>query len=959
MQRLILTLFGGYEARLGSGPVLTLPTRKVEALLAYLALPPGQAHLRDKLAALLWGEVPDLQARASLRQALFSLRQALPGTEPARLRLDGQAVALNPAAIEVDVTTFETCLGEGTPEGLDTAARLYRGDLLAGLRVGEAPFEEWLLAERERLRELALEGLARLLAQQRKAGSTEAALQTALRLAALDPLQEAVHRTVMRLYAQLGRRAAALSQYQRCVGVLQQELGVEPEAATRQLHQEILQQRRVHPVTAELSPSTQPRRPALEPILATAFSAVPHVAALPDWLLAPTETPLIGRETELGRLRDAREVVRAGRGRLVTVVGEAGVGKSRLVAEFARESVGLGCPVLFGRAWELERILPFAPWVAALRDGGIGRESQVVESLSPVWRAELARLLPELADAEDRPPPQRQDHPLLFEAIGELLARLTDRQPLVVVLEDLHWADEMSLRFLAFLGRRLSPWRLLLVSTARAEELGDAPTLRRALEDLQREPHVESFTLDGLSEAGTLTLVQALSTGPASAPAAMAALGAKVWTLSRGNLFVAVETVRALQTAPPNVTPEDPPPLAPPVRWLVRRSLERLGEAGRQVVDLAAVLGREFEFALLQRATGLTGAETAAAIDEAVRRRVLRTTGERFDFGHDWVREVAASDVSPARRRVLHGRIAEALEAVYAADLDVHALALGLHYQAGEVWDRAVTHLRKAGAQAVGRSAYREATACFDRALAALAHVADGRARLEQGIDVRLELRRVLLALGEIERHAKNLEEAESLAAALGDGRRSARVALYRANHLYLMGDYRGSAQLAGRVVDAADAESLDLAIEGSLQTALAYHELAETGAAIDVLERTVSMLDGDRRHMRLGQPYVPFVRAASWLASSLASLGDFTRAMAYAGEALRVAEATGDPQNLAEALGALGEVHLQRWEPKRQLRRTSAPWASAETGTSERDSPASTGRSRWHTSGSGARQRP
>ena len=584
----------------------------------------------------------------------------------------------------------------------------------------------------------------------------------------------------------------------------------------------------------------------------------------------------------------------------------------------------------------------------------------MVESLSPVWRAELARLLPELADAGDRPPPQRGDHRLLFEAVGELLARLTDRQPLVVVLEDLHWADEMSLRLLAFLGRRLSPWRLLLVFTARAEELGDTPTLRRVLEDLEREPQVESLTLDRLSEADTLALVQALSSGPGGASAATAGLGAKVWTLSRGNPFVAVETVRALRTAPPNVTSEDPAPLAPRVRELVRRSLERLGEVGRQVVDLAAILGREFEFALLQRATGLTGAETAAAIDEAVRRRVLRTTGERFDFGHDWIREVAASDISPARRRVLHGRIAEALEAVYAADLDAHALALGLHYQAGEVWDRAVTHLRKAGAQAMGRAAYREAMACFDRALAALAR------HRRQSRDARAGHRRAPRAascaaarLARSSATATNLEEAESLAATLGDGRRSARVALYRANHLYLMGDYRGSAQLAGRVVDAADAESLDLAVEGSLQTALAYHDLAEYGAAIDVLERTVSMLDGDRRHMRLGQPYVPFVRAASWLASSLASLGEFDRAMAYAGEALRVAEATGDPPTLAEALDALGESHLQRWEPERRSRRTSAPWESAGPGISERGSPASTGRWRWRTNGSGARRRP
>ena len=578
----------------------------------------------------------------------------------------------------MDVSRFEHRLADGTPAALAEAVTLYQGDLLQGLAVEEPLFEEWLMLERERLREAALEGLARLLAHQRGAGSTEAALRTALRLAALDPLQEAVHRTVMRLYAQLGRRAAALSQYQRWVAVLQRELGVEPEAATQQLHQEILQQRRVPLVTAEPSPSvTQPRRPGLEPVRAAAFSTAPDGATLPDWLLAPTDTPLIGRETELGRLRDVCEAVRAGRGRLVAILGEAGVGKSRLVAELARESASLGCRVLFGRAWELERILPFAPWVAALRGGGIGRESQVIQALSPVWRAELARLFPEMVEPGDLSPPQRGDPRLLFEAVGELLARLTDRQPIVVVLEDLHWADEMSLRFLAFLGRRLSPWRFLLVSTARVEELGDAPTLRRALEDLAREPQVESLTLDRLSEAETLALVQAMSSRSPGATAATVRLEAKVWALSHGNPFVVVETVRALRTAPLSDTTDDLAPLAPRVRELVRRSLERLGEAGRQVVDLAAVLGREFEFALLQRATGLTGAETATAIDEAVRRQVLRTTGERFDLGHEWIREVAASDISPARRRVLHRRIAEGLEAVYAADLDSSGLGTG------------------------------------------------------------------------------------------------------------------------------------------------------------------------------------------------------------------------------------------------------------------------------------------
>ena len=278
MALISLALLGGFRARLDPGPALTLPTRKAQAVLAYLAVPLGQAHPRDKVAALLWGDRSEDQARKSLRQTLFILRKALADQTSAWLHLDGGALALNPAAVDVDVARFEHRVADGTSAALAEAVSLYQGDFLQGLAVEEPPFEEWLMLERERLRELALEGLARLLAHQRSAGSTEAALQTALRLAALDPLQEAVHRTVMRLYADLGRRAAALHQYQRCVAVLQKELGVEPEAATRQLHQEILQQRRVRPVAAEPTPSApEPRRPALEPVRAAAFSASPDV----------------------------------------------------------------------------------------------------------------------------------------------------------------------------------------------------------------------------------------------------------------------------------------------------------------------------------------------------------------------------------------------------------------------------------------------------------------------------------------------------------------------------------------------------------------------------------------------------------------------------------------------------------------------------------------------------------
>src|SRR5438046_3723417 len=152
MARLHLTLLGAFQGRVDAGPLITLPTRKSQALLAYLALSPGRSHGRDKLASLLWGDMADREARGGLRQALSALRKVV--TNPSLLRLDGDTVALDPASVDVDVVEFERGIAENA---LGHATELYRGDLLDGLAIREAPFEEWLLAERERLREMALE----------------------------------------------------------------------------------------------------------------------------------------------------------------------------------------------------------------------------------------------------------------------------------------------------------------------------------------------------------------------------------------------------------------------------------------------------------------------------------------------------------------------------------------------------------------------------------------------------------------------------------------------------------------------------------------------------------------------------------------------------------------------------------------------------------------------------------
>jgi DNA-binding SARP family transcriptional activator len=225
-----------------------VPTKKAKALLAYLALRPGQVHERDALAALLWGDTTDANARNSLRQTLFVLRTALRGICATTFRIESNTISTRPSAVGVDVLAFEQLASESTPLGLEQAVGLYRGELLEGFVVDEDPFEQWLMSERERLRELMLECLAKLLRHQDGSGMTGTAVRTAQRLLAMDPLQEAVHRVLMRLHARAGHREAALRQYEVCVGVLRRELQLAPELETRQLYERILAGRSALPI---------------------------------------------------------------------------------------------------------------------------------------------------------------------------------------------------------------------------------------------------------------------------------------------------------------------------------------------------------------------------------------------------------------------------------------------------------------------------------------------------------------------------------------------------------------------------------------------------------------------------------------------------------------------------------------------------------------------------------------
>ena len=936
MMRLSLTLLGDFQARIGPGPSLRLRTRKAQALLAFLAQPPGRPHSRDKLAALLWGDRPQGQARGRFRETLFALRRALAPTDPPCLALTGEALVLEATSLDVDAWTFERLAGSTDLAALAQAAALYRGEFLAGLDFRGTLFEDWLMAERERLRELALEALAKLLAQQRAAGDAEDALQTALRLIALDPLQEAVHRSLMRLYAELGRRGSALQQYQLCVAVLERELGVEPEEETRRLYQEIVTRPPAARSTARPDRAAEPRHDS---------SAGRAVA------------PLIGRDAEVERLRMALAESERGQGRVLAVLGEAGVGKSRLVAELIASAAPAGYAIMLGRCHESEQALPFAPWLDILKAARPLADAEWLAALAPALRRELGRLLVDfapgaVADAGTPAP----DYLMLFEAVSVLLAHVSGRQPLLVIVEDLHWADEMSAKLLGFIGRRLQASPALVLVTVRQEDLVDAAAVQAVLAELEAEPHAAVLALGPLSQHDTADLVRALARAE-SDDTTLARLSARAWQVSGGNPFVIVEAMRA--ASEPVVGGHDELPVPERVRSMIHRRLDRLDERARDLVAMAAAVGRDFEFGLLHRVSGFDEAGVAAAVEELIRRRVLHTVGDRLDFTHDRVREAAQDRILSSRRRGLHRRVAEALAELHADDLEPHRLALGLHCFEAEMWEPAVTHLRRAGTLALERYAKRDAVACFERALAALAHRPEDRSTLEQAFEIRIEMRPALNQLGEIQGVVKVLDEAARLAEGLDDDRRRGQVAAYLAVAHSLLGQLDESVASGERArAIALRLGDLKLRVVATGILGQAHNHRGAYARAVELATDNLATVPAEWVHETFGRFAPASIYDRVELARGLAELGRFAEAARYADEAVQLAEprahayslglahwATAAPalaqgawssararlERAIEALGAASAILTLPWTV------ASLAWALAELGE-ERD---------------------
>jgi DNA-binding SARP family transcriptional activator len=685
-------MLGGLQVERG-GDVVPIGPPRVRELLAYLLLERHGALSRAHLAFQLWPDSSEGQARTNLRQTLHQLRRLVPEAER-WLVVEGQDLRWLPeAAIESDVARFERQLAVVTAareaddvelerRALASAVQAYRGDLLPEL------YAPWVEPHRSRLHEAcarALERLAALLTRQRDDVGAIVAVQ---RLVRHEPLAEAPYRLLMELHERCGERAKALHAYHTLATLFRAELGVEPAAETRALHERLLR-----PAAAAAGAERE-------------AGPVGAAAGLP---------PMVGRLAELDLLRAAWRRAGAGQPQLVLLTGDAGIGKTRLVEAFVRGLRRGEGNVVGVRCYASESALAYAPVAALLRSDLL---RPAVGDLAPVWRRELVTLLPELQGEEPPPAADAWRRTRLYEAVARAFGSV---QPLLLYLDDLHWCDRDTLTWLHFLLRFDAHARLLVVATARGHELDANAALMAWLAALRDEGLVREIELPPLSFEETAALARGLGFQDLQ-PAELAALHAD----SEGNPLFVIELLRAGLPVRlgPAAAADGAPPLPPRLRTVIRARLARLSPATAELVGVAAAIGRSFDLDLLVRVSGHEEDAVVRGLDELWRRRIVREqSAGQYDFTHDKLREVAYEDLSLTRRQLLHRYAAEALEAQRTDAPDETSGRIALHYDRAGLRERAVAGYLRAGDVARRRYAEEEASSHYRRGLELLAEL--------------------------------------------------------------------------------------------------------------------------------------------------------------------------------------------------------------------------------------------
>ncbi len=683
-QGLRVYMFGTFEVFRGEEPVPESEwrTRRARQLLKLLITERPRPVANDRLIEHLWPESPPRAAPITLRSAVNALRNVLEPDRPHRgpssyILTQAPGYAFRPQRpLWLDVEVFERLLDRAEAAAdprraqalLEEALALYRDDYLI-----EDPYADWAKMERERLRERYLAGLLHLARIYAAQGHYQAAIRSCRLVLSRDEVQESAYQALMRYQAESGDSAAALLTYERCRSVLADELGADPSPATQELHQQILNGQIAPRPVAPGAPA-RARRPA------ASAEALPQHALLPTLDEASRPSRFVGREREMALLGGMLDRAMAGEGHTVLLAGELGVGKSRLAYQLLSQASDRGATVISAASQPLEQALPFAPLV-----DGIGRYLELLpdSSLRRLSRhalAQLAQLLPGLADrlalestgGEGALPPQEYRQRMLDSFIGFLVG-LAELRPLVLFLDDVHWADVDTLTVVNRLARRIDAHPILLLLAYREGELVENPALRALVQGLGRNLGVTQLSVERLSPEAVRVLVQEL---PLPSDAVAEELTRALYTATQGNALFVTEALNALRDGGPQGRSGqeilrswqevdrqlETLSRSQRVQSIVRERMDRLPPAALEVLRLAAVIGRDFSLEILEEAFEGDPAEGLEILLQ--RRFLLERLDERLDFVHQVVRQVAYAELNALQRRRLHRRVAQALVAL-------------------------------------------------------------------------------------------------------------------------------------------------------------------------------------------------------------------------------------------------------------------------------------------------------
>lgn len=871
---LSVSLLGAPTLALDGRP-LPLARRKSRAILYYLAAH-SKPLTREHLLGYFWPDLDRPAAQQTLRTTLHGLRKTL---GPSFI-VEDDTLALAPDT-QVDVRAFESNIQlpreASNLQLLTSTLSLYRGDFLEGFSLPNTPaFDDWAAAERERFRRLAVRGLAALSQLHESGGRFAAALEALERALAFDSLQEDLQRAAMRLHYLAGDRAAAIRRYDSLRKLLDEEMGVPPMAETRAVYDSI--------INDKLADSG--RRPA-----AAAGRAPPTRNYPPSTIHF---LPFTGRETELQTLRGL-----AASNRLILIEGEPGIGKTRLAEEHICDSKAVP---LIGAAHELEQPLPYQPVIEALR-GLLGRTdwpalfASIRQRLSPVWLAETARLLPELAITPSTP---SADESRLWEGLHQFLLTLAEQQPVILFIDDIQWADASTLALLGYLTRRGQP-AAPIAYLAAARPAGPRSPLASLLQTLTRENRLSRLPLRRLTRDNIAAIARSLS------PTYAEPLAEWLARIAEGNPYVLAEVVRFAHESnlirsdgQVNLTALSQSPLLPQTIYsLIQSRLARLSDPARRVLDAAVAAGRTFEFDIVYHAAGLSEAAAVDALDELRAAGLVHpepgdSTGRLHTFDHTLTMEVAYREVGEARHRLLHRRVAEAIESIYGRRrIESVAGIIASHYHEGGDPDRAAPYAIRAGGQAARLAAWKEAIEFFEMALA-------GDPDNDRRRDVYMELGEARFRAGEAAQSSEAFRAALALSAPGTVDSETARISLARS--------FLTQARFAETIEQAKQIRPVTPSIAAQAEfvwgTALSI-EGADLAAAAEHLHKGEALLNQSGASADL--PWLSQIKFE--LGSVAAQLGSIEDAVALYREALDIAEESPADSAIAQRILAHNNI--------------------------------------------------